>query len=249
MYRNYDPARIVDVECELKDLDGDEEPVLHMLVQRYGPEPYGPDLPLRYRLLKFYQKYAPEKATEVDKVIDMFRGRESLMFKMFLVKYGPEPADPVPRAPPLFSRGQLKSRVMEIYQHFAPERVASGAAAAVLARYAGDEENLVQQLEIKYSLTPEGMANRRRLQRIYEKHCPEKLAQIEEILQRYVGDEANLFEQLAIKYTDVSAADTVRANAAMASAASAAAAAAAEEANAEPAPAMANRVAREAPSE
>jgi hypothetical protein len=46
---------------------------------------------VRERLTRFYAKYNPEKVSTVGEMLERFEGREDLLFKSLVSKYGPEP--------------------------------------------------------------------------------------------------------------------------------------------------------------
>jgi hypothetical protein len=226
LFQFYDPTRIVYLDILLKEYEGNEEELLAETVAQFGPEPMGPDLIVKYRLNKFYLKYNPTKLSEVTAVMQMFKGRESALFKNLIVKYGLEPEDPQPLPPPKYSRAEARAKVSAIYRLYAPEKLAN--LDEILERYRGDEENLLDQLAIKYNvgdITSTSAASasgvnteaalkaieeevkkknqeiRDRLQAIYKNVAPEKLPELDAILLKYRGDEENLFEQLRIKYS------------------------------------------------
>ena len=96
------------------------------LVKRYGPEP-DDDVPAspsetaskspkrssdyRGRLTKFYEKYAPDKLSQIDKALDVYKGKEDAMFETLVKRYGPEPDDDAPESP---SETVSKSPVVEV---------------------------------------------------------------------------------------------------------------------------------------
>lgn len=47
----------------------------------------------RNRLAAFYEKYNPEKLSEVDTMLNKYKGREAQLFNALVKKYGPEPGD------------------------------------------------------------------------------------------------------------------------------------------------------------
>ena len=46
------------------------------------------------RLTKFYEKYVPEKVSDVGKLLEKYEGKEEKLFTALSTKYGPEPVDP-----------------------------------------------------------------------------------------------------------------------------------------------------------
>eukprot|EP01064_Diplonema_japonicum_P015654 TRINITY_DN2341_c1_g3_i1.p1 TRINITY_DN2341_c1_g3~~TRINITY_DN2341_c1_g3_i1.p1 ORF type:complete len:1421 (+),score=444.41 TRINITY_DN2341_c1_g3_i1:34-4296(+) len=49
--------------------------------------------PLKKRLTRFYMLYNPGKVEEVDKFLNVYKGKEALLFQKLVAKYGPEPED------------------------------------------------------------------------------------------------------------------------------------------------------------
>lgn len=47
--------------------------------------------PIRSRVERFYQHYAPDKLVNIDAALDSYRGREEIMLQILEKKYGPEP--------------------------------------------------------------------------------------------------------------------------------------------------------------
>ena len=45
--------------------------------------------PHQTRLVAFYEKHAPEKLSQVDEILEKFKGREEHMFDTLAKKYGP----------------------------------------------------------------------------------------------------------------------------------------------------------------
>jgi hypothetical protein len=56
----------------------------------------------RERLVRFYSRYAPEKVAEVDRLLELFAGKEEETFARLVAKYGAEPPadEAVPSTPP-----------------------------------------------------------------------------------------------------------------------------------------------------
>jgi density-regulated protein DRP1 len=59
-------------------------------------KPPKPDAPwtIEERLTKFYEKYVPEKVSDVPSLLEKYAGKEDKLFLALVKKYGPEPDDP-----------------------------------------------------------------------------------------------------------------------------------------------------------
>jgi hypothetical protein len=51
----------------------------------------GGDASAKARLIKYYKYYAPEKVSDVDRLLRKYRGKEKHLFRALYAKYGPEP--------------------------------------------------------------------------------------------------------------------------------------------------------------
>jgi hypothetical protein len=116
-YRHYAPDKVASVDVALEAYKGREDQMFKALERKYGPEtavpgyqgangtdqkeeeaPKKPEIPTlnfnphRPRLIRFYEKWAPEKLSSVDSVLQVYAGREALMFEALVKKYGPEPS-------------------------------------------------------------------------------------------------------------------------------------------------------------
>lgn len=69
----------------------DDEPTTTAAAAASGSNPH------RDRLVRYYEKYAPEKLAEVDVLLEKFKGREDSMFDTLVKKYGPEPGSSSPQ--------------------------------------------------------------------------------------------------------------------------------------------------------
>ena len=218
LFQYYEPHYIPQIDLLLFKHEGEEEALIQEMRKKIGggsmiDEPAN-DVRLRFRLLKFYDKYNPSKRSEVDAVMTRFRGRESHAIKLFILKYGGEPPDPkpIPLPPPpvLDYRRSVRKRLYRIYSKHAPEKLPQ--VRDILEKYEGFEEDLLDQLDEKYdNVAAEDLFEdpkklqmyREKLEDIYRRHnVLDKLDQIDVILKKYRGHEKNLFEQLAVKYPD-----------------------------------------------
>ncbi|CAM43904.2 conserved hypothetical protein [Leishmania braziliensis MHOM/BR/75/M2904] len=124
MYLKYDPRQLHKVEEALHLYRGYEEDVLQQLVKRYGPEPASEDVdPLRLR---------PTVVPTCD--ADVHEGVPALSA---LAKEG------TPRNQPSYY-----DRLVAIYSTYEPEKLSK--VDGTLRRYAGREEEVIQQLVKKY---------------------------------------------------------------------------------------------------
>uniref|UniRef100_A0A7S1QX02 Protein kinase domain-containing protein n=1 Tax=Neobodo designis TaxID=312471 RepID=A0A7S1QX02_NEODS len=119
-------------------------------------QPYQQQQPMDYRqrLMNFYQHYAPEKASNVDSILQAYRGKEEKIFADLESKYGPEPhklgqqPHHQQQQPPM----DYRQRLLNFYQHYDPSK--AGNVDAVLKAYHGKEEKLFASLEAKYGPEP-----------------------------------------------------------------------------------------------
>merc|ERR1719181_1094328 len=51
----------------------------------------GGDASAKARLIKYYKYYAPQKVSDVDRLLRKYRGKEKHLFRALYAKYGPEP--------------------------------------------------------------------------------------------------------------------------------------------------------------
>ena len=186
------------VEKALKKYEGDEELMFATLVKKYGPEPLpdevlpplasgsqapppstpagipDPTNPYEARLIRFYQKYQPDKLSNVAKALETYKGREETMFETLVKKYGAEPlpdevlppvpgtqpagaATPAaaPNAPPpaaTASTNPYEARLIRFYQKYQPDKLNNVAKA--LETFKGREEAMFETLVKKYGPEP-----------------------------------------------------------------------------------------------
>jgi hypothetical protein len=64
--------------------------------QQHAPPPGAVNQQQLARLQVFYQKYQPDKVPEAHQRLEQYAGREDLLFRMLVQKYGPEPQQHAP---------------------------------------------------------------------------------------------------------------------------------------------------------
>ena len=185
-FRRHMPERVHTVDDVIARFAGREQVLLTSLVAKYGPEPADTDTfpdsepaPLqqqvtpsddvRARLVRFYQRYAPERISGADEVLARFAGRERELMTALVAKYGPEPpfatfartttmsdggeaetkqrTEESPSVSPL-----CRERMVRFYQRYAPDKIP--LIDQTLARYAGREQELWSALVAKYGPEP-----------------------------------------------------------------------------------------------
>ncbi|CUG93171.1 Hypothetical protein, putative [Bodo saltans] len=243
--QQYNPEKLSTIDKILDAYKGREQEMFEALVKKYGPEPSEssvtapPPRPQpqstpssssssnihRGRLLRFMQRYNPEKIETIDKILDAYKGREVEMFEALVKKYGPEPADnnaadgnSVSNAGA--SGSDHRARLIRFMEVYNPERLST--IDKILEAYQGREQEMFEALVKKYGPEPEeqGAAppapsaatatatpqppvqndNRSRLIRFMQTYNPEKLDSIDKILNAYQGRESEMFEALVKKY-------------------------------------------------
>jgi hypothetical protein len=166
----------------------------------------------RDRLLRFMQKYTPEKVAGCDQMLEKYRGKEEEMFRALVTKFGPEPQNLSPSAPQVQS---FRERVVAFYKHHAPEKI--GGIDEALERFKGKEDQMMQALVAKYGPEPVAAVAapsppqqpppttlssgyRDRLLRFMQKYTPEKVAGCDQMLEKYRGKEEEMFRALVTKF-------------------------------------------------
>jgi hypothetical protein len=104
------------------------------------------------RLVRFFEKYNPEKLSTVDQILQSYAGKEAQLFEALVKKYGPEPAAPSPPAATPGSSTDYKSRLTRFFEKYEPSKVSS--VDEVLVRYKGKEQQLFEALSKKYGPEP-----------------------------------------------------------------------------------------------
>ena len=191
------------------------------LIQKYGPEPAKGVLPQhRTRLLAFFEKYDPSQISIVDQILLDNAGKEESLFEHLVSKFGPEP-DPASlvrltstnsNAPDGFAPDPIwLKRIERMFEKYEPGKV--HRAPAMLSKYQGREQELLEALVAKYGPEPpseqpkadESTSTRRlttadRVRRFYEHYDPSMLPKVDSVVARYEGKESVLFEALEAKY-------------------------------------------------
>jgi hypothetical protein len=104
-YQKYSPERIESIENTVQTYRFHEEPFFEALTKMYGPEPDSngaessasppppsqPKNDYHARVTAMYEKYAPEKVGNVQKVLAAYVDQEHELMEHLVRKYGPEP--------------------------------------------------------------------------------------------------------------------------------------------------------------
>ena len=228
-YSKYAPDKLSAVDAALERYRGKEVEMFAALELKYGPEP-PLDSPspsgaaptsskFKERLTRFFAQYCPDRMDSIDMMLQKYAGREEDMIKQLVAKFGPEPAAAAsPAAGPSSPRAVLsgngasyKERVVRLLSAYAPDKV--GNADALLTKFAGKEEELIQNLVSKFGPEPAAAAAapkpnsesdpssyRSRVTRILSKHAPDRLGKVDALLQQYRGKEDELIQYLVDKF-------------------------------------------------
>ncbi|OQR89825.1 hypothetical protein THRCLA_09560 [Thraustotheca clavata] len=97
-YKKYNPEKLGEIDGALERYKGREASLFEALVRKYGPEPAANEEitfvdAMTLRLQAFYEKYNPDKISEVPTVLAKYAGKERQLFEALVKKYGPEPGD------------------------------------------------------------------------------------------------------------------------------------------------------------
>lgn len=85
-----------ELHAKLKELRG-EDPIATVANEDEGEAvPARPEAPrtIEERLTAFYEKYQPDKVSDVPSLLEKYAGKEDKLFLALVKKYGPEPDDP-----------------------------------------------------------------------------------------------------------------------------------------------------------
>jgi hypothetical protein len=153
-YHYYNREKLGDVDSVLVKFKGRESQLMKMFLTKYGSEPPDP-MPLpaphfsrsevRKKVAEIYKIYAPDKVPSVESILDRYQHDYDNLLDQLAVKYK------LPRDPRLLK--EIRERLEIIYSNAAPAKL--GEIDSLLERYHGLEENLFDQLKIKYDITPE----------------------------------------------------------------------------------------------
>ena len=233
MYCKYNPSKLSTLQDAMLQYRNREVQLLAALVQKYGPEPLdaasGPKPSAeetRERVVRMYRKYNPQRLDTVDKSMEVYKGQEQNLIDALVQKYGPEPPqtqadltqdDSLQPAPSMLVSDPFRDRLSAFYLRYNPGKLQSVPDA--LQKYAGREEELMEQLVRKYgpeptfasppqSPRPDPLARiRQRIKELFELNgLSEKLGAIDDLLALNKGAEDQLLEALELKYGGVQAA-------------------------------------------
>eukprot|EP01062_Namystynia_karyoxenos_P002503 TRINITY_DN10882_c3_g1_i1.p1 TRINITY_DN10882_c3_g1~~TRINITY_DN10882_c3_g1_i1.p1 ORF type:complete len:768 (+),score=239.60 TRINITY_DN10882_c3_g1_i1:93-2396(+) len=184
-YQKYAPDRVGNMDNLLAQYQGREEELMSQLVGRYGPEPPAPGQAaappaapppggdFRARLLRYYQRYAPDQVGNMDGLLSQWQGREEELMAELVKSYGPEPPAPAgggaaavpaaaaavpaagaaaPAAGAAPGAEPFRARMLRYYQRYAPDQV--GNMDGLLAQWQGREEELMAELVKTYGPEP-----------------------------------------------------------------------------------------------
>ena len=224
MFIQYCPSKLPTAADELRHYKGREEDLIQMLVQKYGPEPTHEEPKttneavanalFRQRLVRFCNKYAPERVHSVDSLLDVYRGREEEMFAKLSAKYGPEPPPPLDHlVPPSHARTLLfsaplpadalpdyRARLVRFCAMYMPNK--RHRVDEVLKEYIGREEDLFTALVKKYGPEPSAPRSsyRDRARRLLQCYNPERITDVDAMLRAYQGNEEEYILSLVERY-------------------------------------------------
>lgn len=121
--------------------------------------------PWRSRFIAFYEKYSPDRIPFIDPTLIQHPGREAILMKALVRKYGPEPghedeyegamnevADRREASQSQRDVGAFRERVIAIIRHYKPSKL--GLVDKYMEKYAGQEEELIQFLINKFGPEP-----------------------------------------------------------------------------------------------
>ena len=105
--------------------------------------------PSRARLIRYFEKYNPEKVIHVDTILGQYTGRESALWVDLVKKYGPEPEENAssPKGAP-----NHRARLVRFFTKYNEEKVSQ--IDQILTQYKGQEDVLWDQLTKKYGPEP-----------------------------------------------------------------------------------------------
>jgi hypothetical protein len=162
------------------------------------------------RMERFYAKYAPEKLSQVDFILDNSEGLEEEVFRKLVTKYGPEPPADSPSvngqsSPPGTPRqagnGTLAVASPQSKSGASTPRTGADASNNDKANSSGNFPAPPPQQNMTPSpQAPNRQFYRDRMVRFYQKWAPEKVAQVDYVLDNSVGEEEDIFRRLVSKY-------------------------------------------------
>lgn len=144
------------------------------------------------RVRRFYEKYAPDKVGNVEKILVAYKGKEEILIAELVKKYGPEPA---------VANEAFRLRLAKFYEFYAPDKVAS--IDRIIQHYIGREETAFEDLAKKYGPEPQqnvASKHEQRLKEFYAFYAPEKLDNVKLLLEKFKGSEESMMQELVAKY-------------------------------------------------
>ncbi|CUG88272.1 Hypothetical protein, putative [Bodo saltans] len=208
-YEQYAPAKLPTVDAILTKYEGREEELLQALIAKQNSAQSAGSGNYRARVEAMYRTYAADKLDNVDAVLTKYQGSEEILLEALVKKYGPEPtptalpSSPLKGAAPA-DAGSYRSRIIAMYEKYAPAKVSSVDAS--LEKYRGSEDALIEALVKKYGPEPTvGLSSsssnyRERVLAMYTKYAPEKAETVDTVMEKYKGSEDALIEALVKKY-------------------------------------------------
>ncbi|CUG06544.1 Hypothetical protein, putative, partial [Bodo saltans] len=131
-----------------------------------------PSNDVKSRVARMIQQYLPNKATQIDTLLEKYKGREDEYLSALVAKYGAEPAAPTD-APQ--------------QQAVAPAAVERRASVTVIAAPAGAQPSAVPDYK-------------ERVTRMFQQYTPAKVGQVEAMLEKYKGREEDYLAALVAKH-------------------------------------------------
>ena len=215
-FEKHNPAKIPEVDKILAAYVGKEATLMRDLHTTYKV-PYNDDsaFDIRQRVVNFFTKHNPDKLAEVDKILEMYSGRDRELMRDLHANYGvPYDDGSVPGSPVESAGGggggggDLKKKVTEFFQKHNPVKLPE--VDRILAAYAGKEDQLLPDLRTTYNVSdgaqepaPAGTAVsalKKQVTEFFEKHNPPKVAEVDKILAAYAGKEDTLMRDLHTSY-------------------------------------------------
>ena len=163
-------------------------------VTRYIAEPRNKDF--EHRVVNIYAYYAPEKLSNIAKILAKYRGVEEQLITALTDKYGSEPY-------PCWSgkRDIYKQRLTALYEKVVRENESMDDKHVdkLLQKYTGKEEELIGAILKKYGDQP-SESSVINLRRYYLEYEPENYHQMSTELRKHVGNEYVLAQRMYEKH-------------------------------------------------
>lgn len=114
------------------------------------------------RIARFYKHYNPSKISDIERTLEMFKGKEKVMFETLVAKYGPEPtssdSEPNKQQPKqqqsvsqdeqTATTEKYRRILRNFFSKHAPEKV--GQIDRILDSYRGREVEMMSKVAMKY---------------------------------------------------------------------------------------------------